>query len=72
MDRYNEYRKRAHEAQALAEQTKNATDKSTWLRIAQSWMDMLPTPKESQSAEQLFDAGSKSKGTGQPDSQESH
>jgi hypothetical protein len=70
MNRYDEYRKRAHEAQAMADQTRNQADKAAWLRIAQGWLDMLPKPR--QSAEQRFDAQSKAKGTGQDDSESSH
>jgi hypothetical protein len=53
MDRFDEYRKRAAEAQAMADQSRNHTDKASWLRIAQSYLDMLPKPR--QSAEQRFD-----------------
>jgi hypothetical protein len=70
MDKYDEIRKRAHEAQAMADQTRNPADKASWLRIAQSWMNMLPKPR--QSAEQRFDAQSKDKGTGQDGSRSSH
>ena len=70
MDKYEEYRKRADEAQALADRTQNPNDKAAWLRIAQGWMDMLPKPK--QSAGQRFDAQTKAKGTGQDDSESSH
>jgi hypothetical protein len=70
MDKYEEYRKRADEAQALADRTQNPKDKAAWLRIAQGWMAMLPKPK--QSAEERFDARTKAKGTGQDDSESSH
>jgi hypothetical protein len=70
MDRYDEYRKHAHEAQAMADQASNETDKVSWLRIAQGWLDMLPKPR--QSAEQRFDAQSNTKGAAQDDSNSSH
>ena len=70
MDKYDEIRKRAHEAQEMADRTRNQADKASWLRIAQSWMNMLPKPR--QSAEHRFDAQSKGKGTGQDGSQSSH
>jgi hypothetical protein len=45
-DKYEEYRKRAHEAQMMADQSNNQDDKASWLRIAQRWMDMLPKAKK--------------------------
>ena len=70
MDKYDEYRKRAAEAQAMADQSRNPTDTDSWLRIARSYLEMLPKPK--QSAEQRFDANMKAKGTGQDGSEGSH
>ena len=70
MDKYDEYRRRAQEAQAMADQTQNQSDKASWLRIAQGWLDMLPKPR--QSVEQRFDAQSKARGTGQDDPSSSH
>jgi hypothetical protein len=70
MDKHNEYRKRAAEAQAMADQTRNDDDKQSWLRIAQSYLEMLPKAK--QTAEQRFDAQTKARGTGQNDSESSH
>jgi hypothetical protein len=70
MDKYAEYRKRAQEAQEMADRTRNQADKASWLRIAQGWLNMLPKPR--QSAEQRFDAQSKSNGTGQDSSRSSH
>ena len=66
----NSARKRAQEAQEMADRTRNQADKASWLRIAQSWLDMLP--KLRQSAEQRFDAHSKANGTGQDNSRSSH
>jgi hypothetical protein len=70
MDKNDEIRKRAHEAQLMADQTRNQADKASWLRIAQSWLDMLPKPR--QSAGQRFDAQVTAHGTGQTRSEESH
>jgi hypothetical protein len=61
---------RAAEAQAMADQTRNDDDKQSWLRIAQSYLEMLPKAK--QTAEQRFDAQTKARGTGQNDSESSH
>jgi hypothetical protein len=54
----------------MADRTRNPADKASWLRIAQSWLDLLPKPR--QSAEQRFDAQSNDKGTGQDGSRSSH
>jgi hypothetical protein len=70
MDKHDEYRKRAAEAQAMADRTRNVDDKQSWLRIAQSYLEMLPQAK--QTAEQRFDAQTKARGTGQNDSESSH
>jgi hypothetical protein len=70
MDRFDEYRKRAAEAQAMADQCRNPADKEAWLRIARSYLEMLPKPR--QTAEQRFDANTKAKGTGQEGSEGSH
>ena len=70
MDKFDEYRKRAAEAQTMADQSRNNSDKASWLRIAQSYLEMLPKPRRT--AEQRFDAQTKAKGTGQEDSEVSH
>jgi hypothetical protein len=70
MDKYDEYRKLAREAQDMADKTEYQDDKASWLRIAKGWLEMLPKPR--QSAEQRSDAQSKAKGTGQDDSDSSH
>ena len=70
MDKYDEIRKRAHEAQEMADRTRNQADKASWLRIAQSWLNMLPKPR--QSAEQRFDTAAKDQGTGQENSKGTH
>ena len=70
MDTYDEYRKRAQEAQEMADRTRNQADKASWLRIAERWLQMLPKPKPS--AEHRFDAQVKAHRTGQDDSQSSH
>jgi hypothetical protein len=72
MDKYDEYRKRAHEAHMMADQSTKEHDKAAWLRVAQGWMELLLKPTQSESAEQRFDAHSKARGTGQEDSKESH
>jgi hypothetical protein len=70
MQRHDEYRKRAAEAQAMADQSRNPRDKAAWLRIAQSYLEMLPKPRQTE--EQRFDAQTKSIGTGQDESEGSH
>jgi hypothetical protein len=42
MDKYDEYLRYAREAQELADHARNPDDKASWLRIAQSWLKLLP------------------------------
>jgi hypothetical protein len=45
----------------MADRARNDADRSSWLRIAQSWLRMIPdTPEEK------FDAEAEARGTGQP------
>ena len=44
MDKNDEYRKFAREAQDLADRSRNDTGRASWLRIAQSWLKLLRPP----------------------------
>ncbi len=69
MDRDEEYRRQAADAQVLADKAKNTRDRAAWLRIAQSWLDLLgrtETPSD------RFHAEADVKGTGQEPSPSSH
>ena len=73
MDKDDDYRRYAAEAQALSDKSLNQADKQSWLRIAQSWMQLIkrptpPTPTE----EQSFDAAATAQETHQKRSEESH
>jgi hypothetical protein len=65
-----EYRRQAAEAEKQARAAGSELDREQWLRIAQGWMSMLR--KRPQSVEEVFDAQSKTDGTGQDDSESSH
>ena len=70
MDQSDAYRKNAADAQARADQTKLASDKEAWLRIAQGWLSLIPLP--GRTATEKFDDQNKAEGTGQEDSTKSH
>jgi hypothetical protein len=65
-DQEDKYRRYAEEAQRQADKAMSARDKEAWLKIAQSWLDMLP--KRSYSAEDEFNKIVRDVGTGQEDS----
>jgi hypothetical protein len=70
MDKYDEFRKYAREAKDMTDRSRNDADRASWLKIAESWLRMLPEPRHS--AEQRFDAQRTARGTGQDDSKSSH
>jgi hypothetical protein len=70
VDRDDQYRKQAREAQDWADRTISATDKESWLRIAQSWLALISKPKPTE--QETFDENAKSQGTGQDESKDSH
>ena len=65
-----EYRRQAAEAEKQAGAAGNELDREQWLRIAQAWMSMLR--KRPQRADKVFDAQSKTDGTGREDTESSH
>jgi hypothetical protein len=66
----DEYRQQAAGAERQARSAKNELDRAAWLRVAQGWLSLLR--KRPQSDEEVFDAQSKAKGTGQDDSESSN
>jgi hypothetical protein len=66
----HEYRKKAADAQRMAEQTDNREQKVSWLRIATGWLNRIGKPKSA--VEQRFDDQVQSDGTGQQRSHTSH
>ena len=71
MDKDNEYRRHAADAEALAAKAKNDTDRAAWLRIAQSWLGLIREGKPPNEA-QAFEETLTEQGTGQEPSQSSH
>jgi hypothetical protein len=42
VDKFKEYRQYARECQQMAANAVNPDDKASWLRLADSWLQMLP------------------------------
>lgn len=70
MDRDEELRKEAADAQAMADRAISPRDRESWLRIAQGWLALIPGPKRT--PQERFDAQVREEGTRQTDSKESH
>ena len=70
MDKSDEYRRNAAEAQAWADKAKSENDRAAWLRVAQGWLSLIrPRPR---TASEKFEAEVQAQGTHQDDSIESH
>jgi hypothetical protein len=69
-DQENKYRQYAEEAQALAEKAISDRDKASWLKIAQSWLSLLP--QRTPTAAERFEADVRERGTGQDTSESSN
>jgi hypothetical protein len=63
MDKDDEYRRQAADAQSQADRTVSPADKESWLRIAQGWLALISRPK--QTDRKAFDDDAKARGTGQ-------
>jgi hypothetical protein len=76
MNRSDEYRRNAEECQRMADNTANASDKRSWLRLAESWMRMVRkevgVDTTRQHAGGAFDAERRARGTRQRDSNSAH
>ena len=46
MDKDDEYRAQAANAQQMADKANSAYDKSVWLQIAQGWLSMIRKPRQ--------------------------
>jgi hypothetical protein len=66
----DKYRQYAEEAQALAEKAISERDKASWLKIAQSWLRLLP--QRTPTAEERFEVDVRERGTGQDTSDASN
>jgi hypothetical protein len=62
-DQDDKYRRYAEEAQQQADRAIFARDKEAWLKIARSWLEMLP--KRIRTAEDDFNEKVRDVGTGQ-------
>jgi hypothetical protein len=71
MSEGDEYRRNAKYAQDQADRTVNEKDKASWLRVAASWLGLIPKGQAEKDSD-AFDAKLKDKGTGQPESESSH
>ena len=70
MNRDDEYRKQADEAQAMSDRSISIVDKEAWLRIARGYMNLVRKPPQT-AAENFADEVHKH-GTKQDDSDKSH
>jgi hypothetical protein len=66
----DKFRREAAAAQEKADNARNDQDRATWLRIAQSWMNMLRSGEKTR--DQEFEEHVEKKGTRQERSDESH
>jgi hypothetical protein len=71
MGKRDEYLQNANECQRMADQSRNASDKSSWLRLAEKWLRMVPKVAK-QKASDAFDTAHTEQGTGQRKSDSSH
>ena len=69
MDKDDEYRKQAADAQAWADRTVSSVDKESWMRIARGWLALTSRPKQSDL--ETFHADANARGTGQEPSDKS-
>jgi hypothetical protein len=70
MDRDQEYRRQAAQAQAWADKAKTDQDRAAWLKVAEGWLGLLR--KRPQTAEEQFEEVAHTQGTGQDPSSEAH
>ena len=68
--RSEEYRRNAMVCERLSHTTSNEAIRASWLRLAESWLRMIP--QESLSEPHSFDLASQLKETGQADSKTPH
>jgi hypothetical protein len=66
----DEYRSKALEATRQAERALSDADRASWLRIAQGWMSLIRSRR--QTAQESFDQAVSDKGTGQDESKSSN
>ena len=67
-DKLDEYRRRSREAEDQAQRALREEDRASWLRIAQSWLGLIPG--SARSAGETFDDQERDRGTHQDVSKE--
>ena len=73
MDKDDEYRRNAAEAQGWADKAKNDADRAAWLRVVQGWLNLIKGSRTPQQvADDSFEDRNRSDGTGQKRSDQSH
>jgi hypothetical protein len=70
MSKSDEYRAHAAECQRMADNSRNSSDKQTWLELAESWLRMIRQRKLT--AGDRFESRERQDGTHQPKSDASH
>jgi hypothetical protein len=70
VNRDDEYRRNAAEAQSWADKAKSADDRAAWLGVVQGWLGLIRKPRRS--AEKSFDEQVKVRDTGQERSDKRH
>lgn len=70
MSKAEEYRKKASEAKAMAEELTDMLSKALWLEVAESWLRMIPKPERA--AEEKFGDAERDQGTRQEKSTSEH
>jgi len=68
-DKSEEYRRNAMVCESMSHTTSSENIRASWLRLAESWLRMIPTDS---SPEEAFDATLRSRATRQEDSKRSH
>ena len=70
VDKDDEYRRNAAEAQGWADKAKSDDDRAAWLRVVQGWLSLIRKPP--QTAEEAFEEQLTAQDTHQERSGESH
>ena len=70
MSKYREYIRYAEEAQKQADVARSTDNRARWLRIASSWLSLLPSAEKG--SEEAFEAEVSARGTGQERSEQSN
>lgn len=68
MSCYEEFRRRAEEAQTWADRAQTEADRANWQRVAEGWLSLSKPHAEAAA----FEAACRAKGTGQRESRALH